>query len=189
MFSTTSADYTPYLQLHPFSNLDFSGLGQPICVKLGFATSKRPKSYNRPTFSKRITGLLHFWPHQTLCFFLGLRCAGLNQVTSTFRNGPVIFWRRANCQTSFERACSELSYDPYYLNMFCEISLFWDKSPSKCFFLVHIILSCLFFRWSIKSIKEISPSWEMAAMTLVLLLAPAQHLLCLTHHHINRSHP
>ena len=59
-----------FLPNHPFSNLDFSGLGQPIFLKFHFAVSKCSKFNNWPTFSKSITDLIHFRPHQTLCYFL-----------------------------------------------------------------------------------------------------------------------
>ena len=63
-----------------------------------------------------------------------MRCAGLNPVTSTFWNMiSVISRRRVNCHTSYERAYSELPYDPNNLNIFGEISLFCYKSSSKCF--------------------------------------------------------
>ena len=59
-----------FLPNHPFSNLDFSGLGQPVFLKFHFAVSKCSKFNNWPTFSKSITDLIHFRPHQTLCYFL-----------------------------------------------------------------------------------------------------------------------
>ena len=57
---------------HPFSNLDFSGLGQPFFLNFDFAVSKWPKFNNWPTFSRNINDLIHFRPHQTLCYFSGL---------------------------------------------------------------------------------------------------------------------
>ena len=61
-----------FLPNHPFFNLDFSGLGQPIFLKFHFAVSKWSKFNNWPTFSKSITDLIHFRPHQTLCYFFAL---------------------------------------------------------------------------------------------------------------------
>ena len=100
---------------HPFSNSDFSGQGQPIFLKFHFAYSKCSKFNNWPTFSKNITDLIQFRPHQTLCYFLAfwvpwpqprdLYIWGWNSVISV---------RRAGYHTSFERACSELSYEPKY---------------------------------------------------------------------------
>ena len=57
---------------HPFSNLDFSGLGQPFFLNFDFAVSKWPKFNNWPTFSRNMNDLIHFAPHQTLCYFSGL---------------------------------------------------------------------------------------------------------------------
>ena len=54
-----------FLPNHPFSNLDFSSLGQPIFLKITCAVSKCSKFNNWPTFSKIITDLIHFRPHQT----------------------------------------------------------------------------------------------------------------------------
>ena len=59
-----------FLPNHPFSNLDFSGLGQPIFLKFHFAVSKCSKFNNRPTFSWSITDLIHFIPPQTLYYFV-----------------------------------------------------------------------------------------------------------------------
>ena len=59
-----------FLPNHPFSNLNFSGLGQPIFLKFHFAVSKCSKFNNRPTFSWSITDLIHFIPPQTLYYFV-----------------------------------------------------------------------------------------------------------------------
>ena len=55
---------------HPFSNLDFSGLDQPILLNFDFAVSKCSRFNNWPIFSKSITDLVHFRPYQTLCYFV-----------------------------------------------------------------------------------------------------------------------
>ena len=102
-----------FLPNHPFSNLDFSGLGQPIFLKFHFAVSKCSKFNNWPTFSRSINDLIHFRPHQTLCYFLAF-WVYWPQPTDLYilEQISIISWRTASCNTSFERGHSGLSYDP-----------------------------------------------------------------------------
>ena len=75
-----------FLPNHPFSNLDFSGLGQPIFLKFHFAASKCSKFNNWPTFSRSITDLIHFRPHQTLGHFVAF---GVGLASTMW---PLHFW-------------------------------------------------------------------------------------------------
>ena len=57
---------------HPFSNLDFSGLGQSIFLKLDFVVCIWSKFNNWLTFSENITILIHLKQPQILCYFVAL---------------------------------------------------------------------------------------------------------------------
>ena len=75
-----------FLPNHPFFNLDFSGLDQPIFLNFHLVVSKWPKFNNWPTFSLNISDLIHFRPHKNLCHFVAF------WVGPVSTKGPLHFW-------------------------------------------------------------------------------------------------
>ena len=100
---------------HPFSNLDFSGLGQPIFLKFVLVSPNGLNLTTDPHFLK-IYLIQYLSDHIKLCVILWLSGLAWPLPRDLYIWGwfSVISVRRAGYHTSFERACSVLSYEPKY---------------------------------------------------------------------------